>query len=291
MTTDIILKTLYDLFDIEKILEAVLRIIVILLGSILLYWVVRLIIKRLFSITFRPKRFRFKNLGNIKKRQKTIEQVILSIWQYAIWVVAFLLVLASLGINVQTILAGAGVIGVIFAVGSQRLIQDFLDGFFNIFEDNLSVGDFVEIDGVEGRIIDIRLRDIKIKSWSGEIHIIPNSKIGHLINYSLDHGKAIVEIRIAYEVLPEKLIDLLTTHLEKMKAGNPNILTTPTIVGISKMDELGYHIRISCETMKETHWSVQRYLRQELIQLFQRHGIPIAENRIRIIDQRMNLRE
>ena len=284
MTSQTIWQKIKSIIDVEHFFETSIKVLLIIIASILIYYFVKYLIKRLFSLTIRPKRFRI-NEEEIKKRQKTIEQVVLSIWQYVMWVIALLLILAAFGINIQTILAGAGIIGVIFAVGSQRLIQDFLDGFFNIFEDNMSVGDYVAIDGVEGTIIDIGLRDIKIKSWSGEVHIIPNSKIGHFINYSLDHGKAIVEIKISYETLPEKVIAILNDHFEEIKKGNPNILTTPQIAGVNKLDELGYDIRITCNTTKETHWSVQRYIRKELIHLFSKHDIKIGLNQIKIVSE------
>lgn len=269
----------YDL-DYEQIFETTLQMLGIIIGAIIVYYIVVLVIKRIFSISIRAKNLRIKDPLFIRKRQKTIEKIILSLWRYFMYFVTFLILLSVIGINIQTILAGAGILGVIFAVGSQRLLQDFLDGFFNVFEDNISVGDYVEIDKTEGTIIDIGLRTVKIKAWTGEVHIIPNSKIGHLINYSLDNGKALVEIKVDYSVDVDRVLEVIEGHLDTITANNDNILVRPKIMGVHKLDTIGYDIRMMCDTKKETHWSVQRYIRAELIKLFKNKGIAISINQI-----------
>ena len=271
--------------DVDLLLKNLTRVLVIISVAIILYYIVRLIIKRLFALSFKAKSFRNKNKVVMRKRQKTVEKILLSVWRYAVYFIVILFILGVYGINVQTLLAGAGFLGVIFAVGSQRLLQDFVDGVFNVFEDNISVGDYVEIDTVEGTIIDMSLRTVKIKSWTGELHIVPNSKIGHLINYSLQNGKAIIDIKIDYDISVKQVTDLLNSSFDSLRQSNPNIISKPIILGVNKLDSIGYDIRLSCDTIKETHWSVQRYLRAELLTLFTLNNIEVGMNQIIIKDQ------
>lgn len=264
--------------DYEEILFKILQVILIIICSMIIYYFFLFIIKRMFSVSF--KKFRLKNPTLINRRQKSIEKIILSLLRYSFYFVTFLIILSVIGINIQTILAGAGILGVVFAVGSQNLMKDFVEGFFNVFEDNISIGDYVEIDGVEGNIIDIGLRTLKIKSFSGELHIIPNSKIGHVINYSLDDGKALVDILVDYDVDLEKAIEVIKHTLVKIKEQNINIISNPIILGVNKLKELGYEIRIMCLTIKETHWSVQRFMRGEIMKAFKKENIAIGMNQI-----------
>ncbi len=266
--------------DYEHISLKLLGIILIIIGSMLAYYILVFIIKRLFSLSF--KRLHFKNPYLIKRRQKSLEKITLSLLRYGFYFVAFLIILSSIGINIQTILTGAGILGVVFAVGSQNLIKDFVEGFFNVFEDNISIGDYVEIDGVEGRITDIGLRALKIKSFTGEIHIIPNSKIGHVINYSLEDGKALVDILVDYNVDLANALKVIEKSLKMIKDQNINIISTPTIMGVNKLQTIGYEIRIICLTVKETHWSVQRFMRGELMKAFKHEKIEIGVNQIKI---------
>lgn len=269
-------------FDYNNVIQKTTQIIIIIALSIIIYYLISFIIRRIFSLSF--KRFRIKYHDLMRKRQKTLEKIILSLWRYFVYFVTFLICLSAVGINIQTILAGAGILGVVIGVGSQKLMKDFLEGFFNIFENNLSVGDYVVIDNVEGNIIDIGLRTLKIKSYTGEVHIIPNSKIGHIINYSLDDGKALVDILIDYEVNLDKALESIKTSLIKIKTQNSDILSDPIIQGVNKLKEIGYEIRIICITERETHWSVQRFMRGELLKAFKENKINIGMNQIIIKD-------
>ncbi|MDF2699386.1 MAG: Small-conductance mechanosensitive channel [Haloplasmataceae bacterium] len=278
MTYSNFILTIYYNFD--NILDKVLHVLMIILFAMITYSIVRFILTRLSRMTFKP----IKQTDSNKKRKKTLEKITLSLWKYFTYIVTILVIFSSLGIDIQTIVAGAGVLGVIFAVGSQELLSDFFEGLFNVFEDNLSVGDYVTIDNVEGHIVDIGLRTVKIKSFTGEVHIIPNSKIGHFINYSLDNGKALVDIRIDYDVNLYDAIAAINKSLMIIRKSNANILTDPIIQGVNKLDTIGYEIRIICETIKETHWNVQRYMRGELMKTFKENNIKIGVNQIIIKD-------
>jgi len=258
----------------QVILQKLLNTIIIIICAIIIYQLLRVIIRRIFSISF--KKIHFKSEEIIKKRQRTLEKITLSLLKYFFYFVTFLIILASFGININTILTGAGILGVVFAVGSQNLVKDFIEGFFNVFEDNIGVGDYVLVDDCEGIITDIGLRAIKIKSYSGEIHIIPNSLIGHVINYSLDEGKTIVDLIFDYRTSYPEILPILNNCLHELKIKNDNILTTPTVLGISKLQPYYYEVRIICQTKKESHWQVARYIRAELFKVFAEHNIQLG---------------
>jgi len=271
----------------DVILLKTFHVLLILIGAMIFYYVVGMIVRRIFSISI--KRLIKKHSDTIRKRQKTLEKIFLSLWRYFVYFITFLIILSAVGINVQTILAGAGILGVVFAVGSQNLMKDFLEGFFNVFEDNISVDDYVFIDQVEGNIIDIGLRTIKIKSFTGEVHIIPNSKIGHIINYTLEDGKALVDILIDYDSDLDKTIEVIKKTLIQIKGANTNIISNPIILGVNKLQAIGYEVRITCHTVRESHWGVQRYIRGELMKAFKIEQINIGINQIIIKGENTNI--
>ena len=53
--------------------------------------------------------------------------------------------LSEFTIDVKGLLAGAGVLGLAVGFGAQSLVKDVITGFFIIFEDQFSVGDYVKI--------------------------------------------------------------------------------------------------------------------------------------------------
>src|SRR5699024_10540910 len=89
--------------------------------------------------------------------------------------------------------------GVAIGFGVQSLVRDVISGFFIVFEDQFSVGDYVIASGVEGEVEEIGLRTTKIKSCTGEQNVIPNGNITQVVNYSIHNCLAIVDINILYE--------------------------------------------------------------------------------------------
>ncbi|MFP3472190.1 mechanosensitive ion channel, partial [Micrococcus sp. SIMBA_144] len=81
--------------------------------------------------------------------------------------IALVMILSEFEIDVRTLIAGAGVVGLAVGFGAQNLVRDVITGFFIIFEKQFSVGDYVRISGVEGFVEEIGLRVTKIKSWTG----------------------------------------------------------------------------------------------------------------------------
>src|SRR5690625_635199 len=133
------------------------------------------------------------------RREKTLHKLLDNTLVYSIYIIVFMTILQTLGVKVGALLAGAGVAGLAIGFGAQSLVKDIIAGFFIVFEDQFSVGDYVSVSGAEGTVEEIGLRTTKIKSWTGERFVIPNGNISEVINYSIHNGLAIVDINIPYE--------------------------------------------------------------------------------------------
>ncbi|PNB70813.1 mechanosensitive ion channel protein MscS, partial [Pseudomonas sp. FW305-BF6] len=80
--------------------------------------------------------------------------------------------------------------------GAQSLVKDIISGFFILFEDQFSVGDYIRIQTFEGTVQSIGLKTTKIRSATGELHIIQNGMITEVTNFSLHNSVALVDISI-----------------------------------------------------------------------------------------------
>src|SRR5699024_5187440 len=118
--------------------------------------------------------------------------------------------------------------------------KDIISGFFIIFEDQFSVGDYVEISGVEGTVEMIGLRTTKIHGWTGEQYVIPNGDITQVKNYSIHNGLSVIDINLPYEsdiVQAERMITEIITDLpEKYDV----FVDTPVIFGVQALDLSNY---------------------------------------------------
>jgi len=85
-----------------------------------------------------------------QKRIDTLAALFKSIIKYSIYFLIVVLILENFNVSIKTILAVAGIGGLAIGFGAQSLIKDVIAGLFLIIEDQLSVGDYVTIDGRSG---------------------------------------------------------------------------------------------------------------------------------------------
>lgn len=88
---------------------------------------------------------------------------------------------------VTSILAGAGIIGLALAFAFQDIASNFISGIFLSVRKPLYVGDIVKIKDYMGKVEEINLRDTVIKTYQGQMVIIPNKDVfqNPIENYTL----------------------------------------------------------------------------------------------------------
>lgn len=112
------------------------------------------------------------------KNLQTICSMLNSGLKFAVFAVAIMLILEELGLNIGPLIAAAGILGVAVSFGSQKLVEDLISGFIIIINNQIRVGDMVQIETKRGRVEKITLSMVVLKDDSGEIHFIRNGRIG-----------------------------------------------------------------------------------------------------------------
>lgn len=122
--------------------------------------------------------------ARIVQRTRTLGSVLGSLTNWALGVVAAILVLGELGFEVTAIVAGAGILGAGLAVGAQDIVRDMLNGIFMVFEDQIGVGDKVNLGEVEGIVEEVTIRVTKIRDAKGALWFIRNGQIQRVASKS-----------------------------------------------------------------------------------------------------------
>ncbi|WNS80858.1 mechanosensitive ion channel family protein [Domibacillus sp. DTU_2020_1001157_1_SI_ALB_TIR_016] len=215
-----------------------------------------------------------------ERRENTLLKLIENVLAYVVYFIALVNILGVLTFDVKGLIAGAGVLGLAIGFGAQSLVKDVITGFFIIFEDQFSVGDFVRIGQFEGTVEEIGLRTTKLKVWTGEIHILPNGSIIEVTNFSLHNSVAVVDISIAYEENVEKAEKVINELLETLKDKYPEIVDTPKLLGIQMLGPSDVTLRITAETTPMNHWYVARMMRKDIKECLDANGIEIPYPRM-----------
>ncbi len=215
-----------------------------------------------------------------EKKINTITFMLKNIIKYVFYFIGAIMVLDLFDINTTSILATAGIGGLAIGFGAQSLVKDIITGFFILFEDQFSVGDYISVGNLEGIVEELGVRTTKLRDFSGELHIIPNSKVEIVTNKTRGAMRALVTISVAYEEDIDRVIDVLDRVCNEIRESNKNVVEGPTILGISNLGESGIDLTIVAKTNPMEQWSVERQLRKNIKEAFDRENIEIPYSRL-----------
>jgi small-conductance mechanosensitive channel len=122
--------------------------------------------------------------ARIVQRTRTLGSVLGTLINWVMGVVAAILVLSELGFEVTAIVAGAGILGAGLALGAQDIVRDILNGIFMVFEDQIGVGDKVNVGDAEGVVEEVTIRITKIRDSKGTLWFVRNGQIQRVASKS-----------------------------------------------------------------------------------------------------------
>jgi moderate conductance mechanosensitive channel len=209
------------------------------------------------------------------RRTKTIGKLVGNIITYAVNFIMILMILAQFGVSLGPVLAGAGVLGLAIGFGAQSLVKDVITGFFIIFEDQFAVGDVIQIGQFKGTVEEIGLRVTRVKSWTGEVHIIPNGTIQQVTNFSVHNSLAIVDVSVAYEADLDQAVRVLEEAVKGSYETNVDMVKEPEVLGVQMLGATDITLRVTVECKPNMHAVVARELNARIKKAFEAHGIEI----------------
>jgi MscS family membrane protein len=123
-------------------------------------------------------------------------------------IIGGLLIIQNLGYSIASLLAGLGIGGAAIALASRDTIANLFGSFVVFVDRPFHVGDWVEIEGVEGTVEELGLRVTRIRTFSNSQITFPNSKFTTtaIQNWSRMQKRRIkMTIRVAYDTPADKL--------------------------------------------------------------------------------------
>lgn len=137
-------------------------------------------------------------------------------------ILGFILCLSILKLDkaVFSLLAGVGVLGIALGFAFQELASNLISGLFILLRGSMKIGDLIQIKGIMGNVIDIKMKDTKIRNFDGQDIYIPNKEFNsnEFYNYSsFGMRKIKIPVGIGYEDDPEIAIDVITKTLQEVE--------------------------------------------------------------------------
>lgn len=264
----------------------------IIIGAWILHWILQRVIDRsVVGIVDGVKRKRGVDstqalrvqspLQSVRtvQRARTIGQVVSNIVSTAIVVVATLLVIGAIApkfLASLTILSAA--IGAGLGFGAQKIVGDVLNGMLMVLEDQIGVGDEVDLDYANGIVEAVGVRVTQLRDIHGQLWYVRNGEIQRVGNNSQGWNRAIIDVAIPFGADREAAQRVMIASGREMYEDidwMPKLLEEPNIWGLQTLAAESVVVRMVAKTMPGERWAVERELRARLQDGFKRAGIKL----------------
>lgn len=251
----------------EKLLtKEIISPIFIIIIAVLVYLLIKQIIVKMFKASTKY---------GVHKKSVTIMNLIINIVKYIVIIIAILTLLNVWGIDTKALVASLGVVGVVAGLAMQDILKDFLAGFSIIVDNEFDVGDNIQVGTFRGDVIELGMKNTKIRAYSGEVMTIANRNVNEVINYSTQTSKCIVDIAVDYNSDLDEVEDVLHKVCEDLSKKTPYLTSDVQILGVEKLDEnaIIYRVIADCEPMMD--FAFKREVHRTVKIAFDEHGIEI----------------
>lgn len=207
---------------------------------------------------------------------------------------ALILAFIAAGFNADGFILIMGALSVGIGIGLRGIIANVVSGLILHFENPVKVGDYIQIDNHEGRVIKTGVRSTQIKTLTNIDVFIPNESLisENILNYSSDSNgsKILIHLGIAYDSDVEKISGILYDVLENtpgviMKDPMGNPITRVFFEKISDY-ELTIKLAVALENIKKKE-VVRTKINSSILTAFSKHGIklPYPKHNITLINE------
>jgi moderate conductance mechanosensitive channel len=178
--------------------------------------------------------------GAVRAQQvRTVAGMIHSVGVFLIVFFAGMSILKDVfNINIEPLLASAGIAGLAIGFGAQALVKDVINGFFILVENQFEVGDTIKVAGVSGQVIAIAMRRTCLRDSDGTLHVVPNGAIQIVSNMTRDWSQVALHVAVDYAEDSDRVLKVLKEvagGFYEDAAFKPDVVAEPMVPGIDRV--------------------------------------------------------
>lgn len=155
------------------------------------------------------RQFLFKKISD-----ESVKQMLSKIIYAVVMLIGFFIALGVMQLDkiLTSVLAGAGVMGLVIGLALQGTLSNTVSGLMLSFQPKVRVGDFIEAQGNSGYVEEIDLRTVTVRQPDNDYVIIPNKIFveNPFINYSWSKRSRVeISCGVGYESDLQQVEDLV----------------------------------------------------------------------------------
>jgi len=268
-----------------------LRIVAIILGAIVLRFILLRVIRRVVNrvVTGVKKKHNVDDTRELAasplaavrvvQRTRSLGSVLSNATTGVIVAIAILLIFNELvpdatgAFALITAAVGAGL-----GFGAQNIVKDVLNGIFMVSEDQLGIGDVVDLGLATGVVEDVGIRITQVRDVNGTLWFVRNGEILRLGNMSHGWARVIIDLAVPYDSDVDAIQDrILATAIELSEDKNwrYRIIEKPALWGIESISAEAIVVRVVVKTRSSAKDDVARELRVRLKRALDEMGVKL----------------
>lgn len=205
---------------------------------------------------------------------------LLKVVRVIIYIIAGFMVITELGVNLNGLIAGFGIGGVIITLAAQDTAKNLFGGLVIFIDKPFVVGDWIQMDTYEGTVEDITFRSTRIRTFENSVVNVPNSIISNtsIINWSrMEKRRYKIDLCLELDTSLEK-IEILKKKIAQMLEQHDRILDDSIMVRFDKITDNGINLLVYSytdsvdyasfiEEKEKINYKIMQILREEKIEL------------------------
>ncbi|WP_086520395.1 mechanosensitive ion channel family protein [Clavibacter michiganensis] len=204
----------------------------------------------------------------VVQRTRTLGSVLSNITTVVIVVIVIASVLSVVAPDVTSSLALlTAALGAGLGFGAQNIVKDILNGLFMVVEDQLGVGDVVDVGPATGVVETVGIRITTLRDVNGTLWFVRNGEILRVGNMSQGWARVVIDLAVPYDTdvqaVQERML-ATATELASTPKWRSRIVEKPELWGIESISESAVVIRVVVKTRSNARDDVSRELRGRL---------------------------
>jgi small conductance mechanosensitive channel len=218
------------------------------------------------------------------KLELPIRTLIVRIVKLLVFALAAVLALEKLGVAIGPMIAGIGVAGAGIALAMQGVLSNLVAGLSIIFTKPFRVGEYVEILGETGQVVNVELFATVLILADGSRVVIPNKKIvGEILhNYGTTR-----QLKLSVGVAYDSDMNLVSSTIREVLNANSRVLKDPApAVVISSLGDSSINFSVFAWVVLQDYGLAQQEIYQAIIERFREKRIemPFPQHEIRLLN-------
>lgn len=212
----------------------------------------------------------------------TLHAFILSSVKVISYVFLIIIVLSVLGIPTTSLITAIGTAGVAIGLALKDSLSNFASGVLILANAPFKVGDFVDLNGQSGTVLEIGLMETKLRTVDNRHIVIPNNTVtnGIVVNFSSETNRRLdLDFTIAYEDDAELAISLIRGIIAEK---GDRILREPAEPFVMVTGYLDSAVKITMRVWCPASdlWNLNFEFLKEVKAAFDQHNIHIPYNQM-----------